>query len=304
MPPPPSGPRGSVAAVSAVHVLANPAARRGRGTTRLEAVVAELTRRGVAPAVLDAPSVDAARVALRTAVAEGASRVVLVGGDGLVHLAAQELAGTTVTVGIVASGTGNDFAHALGLDRDDLAAQVARTLEPPVALDAIRSDGTWVASVATLGFAARVNARANAMARPRGSARYTIATVAELPRLRPVPLVLELDDRTLEVETTLLAIANTSCFGGGMRICPDARADDGLLDVAVIGAVGRATLLRVFPRVFRGTHVDHPRVTMHRARRVVLRDTDADVWGDGERVGATPRAFEAVPSSLFVAGAR
>jgi diacylglycerol kinase (ATP) len=290
--------------VSTVHVLANPAARKGRGATPLAQVTAALRAQGADPVDVAASTPDAARTALRALVAEHATRVVLVGGDGLVHLAAQELAGHDVAIGIGPAGTGNDFAHALGLDDGALDARVARALAPTVALDAIASDGTWIASVATLGFSARVNARANALRRPRGRARYTIATMAELPALRPVPVVLELDDRTVEVDATLLAVANTSCFGGGMRICPDARPDDGLLDVAVIGAVGRATLLTVFPRVFRGSHVDHPRVTMHRAARVVVRGTDDEVWGDGEPVGPAPRTFVAVPGALHVAGAR
>ena len=290
--------------MSTVHVLANPAARKGRGASPLAQVTAALRAHGAEPVELDASSAGAARTALRALATEATARVVLVGGDGLVHLAAQELAGRPVTIGVVPAGTGNDFAHALGLEDGDLDARVARALAPAVPLDAIRADDAWVASVATLGFSARVNARANALRHPRGSARYTVATIAELPALRPVPVVLDLDDRTVEVEATLLAVANTSCFGGGMRICPDARPDDGLLDVAIIGAVGRATLLTVFPRVFRGSHVDHPRVTMHRAARVVLRGTDDEVWGDGELLGPAPRTFVAVRDALRVAGAR
>ena len=102
----------------------------------------------------------------------------------------------------------------------------------------------------------------------------------------------------------MLAVANTAFFGGGMAICPDARADDSLLDVAVVGDVRPLTLLRVFPRVFRGTHVTHPQVTMYRARRVKLLATAADVWGDGELLGPAPIELEAAGSAFRVAGAR
>lgn len=289
--------------MSDVHVLANPAARKGAGAARHARVLEALRAAGAAVHDLQAPDVEHARRALAEVVATGGGRVVLVGGDGLVHLALQELATTGTELALIPAGTGNDFAHALGLDRGGLDEQIARALGPARPLDAIRTTHGWVASVAGIGFSATVNERANALAWPRGAARYTIATMLVLPQLRAVSLTLELDGERLEVDTVMLAVANTSCFGGGMRICPDARPDDGLLDVAIIGAVPATTLLRVFPRVFRGTHVTHPRCTMRRARHVRLLDTTARLWGDGELVGAAPLELTAVPGAILVAGA-
>ena len=287
-----------------VHVLANPAARKGRGAAHYAKVLAALRAHGDPFTELDATTPDLARAALRSVAVDESARVLLVGGDGLVHLALQELATTMTVVGIIPAGTGNDFAHALGLDRGSLTEQVDAALGPARTLDAIRTTHGWVASVATIGFAASVNARANALTWPGGRARYTVATVAVLPRLRPVSLVLELDGERVEVTTTMLAVANTAFFGGGMAICPGARADDSLLDIAVVGDVGPLTLLRVFPRVFRGTHVTHPQVTMYRARRVKVLATAADVWGDGELLGPAPIELEAAGSAFRVAGAR
>jgi diacylglycerol kinase (ATP) len=289
--------------VSTVHVLATPAARTGRGAARYAKVLDALRAHGATFAELDATTAADARAALRTVVSAPDARVVIVGGDGLVHLALQELATTDCELGIIPAGSGNDFAHALGLDKGSLDVQVGRALGDARALDAIRAGTTWVASVATVGFAASVNARANAMRWPRGGARYTVATFAVLPRLRPVSLVLELDGEPTPVLTTMLAIANTSYFGGGMAICPDARPDDGLLDVAVIGDVQPFAMLRVFPRVFRGTHITHPQCTMYRAKRVRLVATRDDVWGDGELVGPAPIELEAVTGAIRVAGA-
>lgn len=289
--------------MSTVHVLANPAARKGRGAARYAKVLDALRAHGAAFVELDATTADDARSALRAVVSDHDARVVIVGGDGLVHLALQELATTECVLGIIPAGSGNDFAHALGLDRGPIDMQVARALDAARSLDAIRAGSTWVASVATVGFAASVNARANALRRPRGGLRYTVATLAVLPRLRAVPLVLELDGEPTPVLTTMLAIANTSCFGGGMAICPDARPDDGLLDVAVIGDVQPFAMLRVFPRVFRGTHITHPECTMYRAKRVRLLATRTDLWGDGELVGPAPIELEAVAGAIRVAGA-
>lgn len=298
----PTTPQPDTSNVSAVYVLANPEARKGRGAVRYRKVLATLTANGATYTELDATTIDCARSSLRDVVALGGARVVLVGGDGLVHLALQELAMTDTEVGIIPAGTGNDFAHALGLDAGALGEQVLRALGPSRPLDAIRTTHGWVASVATLGFAAAVNKRANALSWPRGGSRYTVATVVVLPSLRSTTLDLELDHETIRVTTTLLAIANTPFFGGGMAICPEARADDGLLHVAVIGDVGRFALLRVFPRVFRGTHITHPRCTMYRARRVCVFDTTTEVWGDGEFIGAAPIELEAIPAAFRVAG--
>jgi len=293
--------------MSTVHVLGNPTAGRGHAARVLADVTAEVRRRGDRPELLEATTRDAALATLRRAVDDGAERVVLVGGDGLAHLAVQAIAATKVVLGMVPMGTGNDFARALGIHRRDLADAVGRALSEPTSIDAMRTNHGWCASVATLGFSALVNERANALRFPRGSARYTVATVREIPALTPTPLHIEIDGEAIDVDTTLLAIANTPYFGGGMAICPAADPRDGRLDVAIVEAVGRATLLRFFPRVFRGTHVTHPRVRMLTGRelRIERRDTtgrDAGLWGDGEPMGPLPTHIEVVPDALHIAG--
>ncbi|HEV8296406.1 MAG TPA: diacylglycerol kinase family protein [Acidimicrobiales bacterium] len=285
-----------------VHLLGNPTADGGRAGATIDAVAARVRAHGHDLVRHDAPSVAAVTDAAARAVRDQVDRLLLVGGDGLIHLAAQAAACSATPIGIVPAGSGNDFAGALGLDRGTTADAVDRALAPAHPMDAIRVGDRWVVSVATLGFSARVNQRANALRRPRGPARYTVATLLELPRLAPVALTIELDGVRHDWEITLLAIANTAAFGGGMAICPNASPHDGQLEIAVIGPVGRATLLRIFPRVFKGTHVTHPAVRMFSARRVVVHSGAQPVRGDGEPVGATPITFEAVPGALMVAG--
>lgn len=264
-----------------------------------------LRRRGVACDVLDAPTAeDGARLA-RAVVDGGAERLVCVGGDGVVRIGVGATAETGCVLGIVPDGTGNDFARALGLLDGSLDDAVVRALADPIPVDAIRTDHGWAASVATLGFSGDVTARANAMRWPRGGLRYTIATLRQLPRLRTLSLVLDVDGRRAPVDTTLLAIGNTAYFGGGMRICPDAAPTDGRLQVVSIGAVPRRTFVRVFPRVFSGRHVDHRAVTVDAGTRVQVTGV-GDVWADGDRLGALgrePTTFEAVPGAISVAGA-
>jgi diacylglycerol kinase (ATP) len=290
--------------MTALHVLGNPNAAAGRRSSSLDDVVASIRALGHDVVRHDARSRDEAASIAHEAVAAGASRLVVVGGDGLVHLAVQALACRDVTLGVVPLGTGNDYARALGVAGLDTAAAVERALGPATALDAMRTTHGWVASVASVGFSAAVNARANRLRRPRGAGRYTVATVLELPRLSPLAVTLDVDGTELEVETAFVVVANTAYFGGGMAICPDASPCDGELDIAVVDAVSRHTLLRVFPRVYRGTHVTHPACRMLRGRRVRIAATDAELWGDGERVGAAPVDIDVVPGALRVAGAR
>ncbi len=285
-----------------VHVLGNPASRGGTGD--VEKVTAQIRRLGHEVAVLDATSAVASKAAVQEAVDEGATRVVAVGGDGLVRIALQAVASTDVVLGVVPQGTGNDFARALGLLDGDLATHVRRALAPGVAVDAMRTDHGWVASVATMGFAGDVTARANALRWPRGAQRYTVATVLQMPRLRSLSATIEVDGVTHDAATTMLSIGNTASFGGGMRICPDATPTDGLLHVVVIGDVPRRTFLRVFPRVFGGGHVRHPDVQTYSGRTVTVTSAnDVMMWADGDELGPLPVTCEVVAGAVQMAGA-
>jgi diacylglycerol kinase (ATP) len=285
-----------------VHVLGNPTARGGTG--QIDDVVAALERRDVEAIVLDAATPADARVAARHAVVGGAKRLVAVGGDGVVHLAVNAVAESATVLGVVPLGTGNDFARALGLLDGDVDQQVGRALADPVAIDAIRSTHGWVATVATLGFSGDVTARANRLRWPRGQLRYTLATLLQLPRLRTLPVTVEVDGRAVGGATTLLAVGNTAFFGGGMRICPDARPDDGRLQVVSIGDVPRHTFLRVFPTVFSGRHIDRPEVAAAIGTGATIEGADVDVWADGEPLGSLPIRLDVVPAALRIAGVR
>jgi diacylglycerol kinase (ATP) len=287
--------------VTEVHVLGNPAARGGTGD--VERVVDELRAGGRRATLLRAGSAQESAAAAAQAVADGAERLVVVGGDGLVRIAVDAVAGSDVVLGIVPQGTGNDFARALGLLDGSLEQHVAAAMADPVPVDGMRTDHGWVASVATMGFSGDVTARANALRWPRGSQRYTVATLLQLPRLRRLSATIEVDGVTHSADTTMLSIGNTAYFGGGMKICPDARPDDGLLHVVVIGDVPKRTFLRVFPAVFRGGHVRHPDVAVYSGRKVTVSGDDL-MWADGDELGPLPVTCEVVPGAVQVAGAR
>lgn len=294
---------------SSVHLLANPAARGGRRAAAGQAVARAIEAAGhdVVPLHPTGPADTADTVA--KARVDGMERLVVAGGDGLIHHVLPALATTDVILGIVPVGTGNDFARALGLPTR-LRAAVAAALGPAHPVDLVAADdGRWAATVVTGGFSGQVNARANNLRFPPGQQRYTVATLAELRRLRPVTLTLTIpaaeggEDRPDLVErhtTTLFAVANTRYFGGGMAICPAARPDDGLLDVTIVGPTTPFQLARMLPTVFPGRHVRHPAVVTRRARRIHV-ETDANLWADGEPFGSGGR-LEAAAGALRVAG--
>ena len=253
---------------------------------------------------------EAARTEIDRASASnnGQPVLVVVGGDGMVSLGVNLLAESPVALGVVPAGTGNDFARAIGLPVGDIGAsirQLVSALETePTAIDLARithGEGvTWYAAVLSGGFDAIVNERANRMRRPRGKSRYTIALLLELVKLRPRHYKLTLDGEKFEVDANLVAVANGESLGGGMRICPDASLHDGLLDVAWLAPVSRRRFLQLFPKVFRGEHVDEPEVTIRRSKHVHLDSPDIVAYADGERVGPLPVDIVSVPAAVRV----
>jgi diacylglycerol kinase (ATP) len=286
---------------SEIALLVNPTSGGGRGARAGRDAAATLRRHGRRVRALVGRDGDEASDLAGRAVADGVDGLVVVGGDGMVHLAVQHLAGTDVPLGVVPAGTGNDVARYLGVPRHDAtaAAEVVASGRQR-RMDLARAGGVHYATVLACGFDSLVNERANAMRRPRGQLRYTLATAAELRALSPVRFTLELDGCRREVDATLVAVGNGPSYGGGLRICEGATVDDGLLDVVVIGPVGRAELVRVFPRLFRGTHTTHPQYQHHRARRVSVAAPGIVAYADGERLAALPLTVDVVPRALSV----
>ncbi|MGW8692860.1 diacylglycerol kinase family protein, partial [[Kitasatospora] papulosa] len=242
----------------------------------------------------------------REAVAGGTGALITVGGDGMMSLALQAVAGTATPLGAVAVGTGNDFARALGLPIRDPAAAGRLAAEALKAgtvrsIDLGRVGERWFGSVLASGFDSRVNDRGNRMRWIGGRFKYDLAILAELAAFRPVPYRLRLDDGPVtEVEATLIAVGNGTTYGGGMRICADAVMDDGLLDVTVVGDCSRTTLLKVFPKVYRGTHLGHPAVTVHRVSSISLEAAGVTAYADGEPLGPLPLDATCVPGAVRV----
>lgn len=287
-----------------IHLLVNPSSKRG--TKDGEAVRSILVDLGVTVEHLRPTCADDVAASIDRA---GPEHVVAVGGDGLIHRALPALAGHEITLGIVPSGTGNDFARALGLPARRRPA-TRRAIGSYRAIDLLRialDDGStaWAATVVTSGFSGRVNQTANERSFPRGQLKYTVASFTELGRLASFPMTLRSQDddedlAALSGACTLLAIANTRYFGGGMAIAPTADPTDGLFDVTIVGDVPAWQLAAVLPTVFVGQHVRHPEVRCGRGANARVGQPE-DVWADGELIGRGPFSVEVVGGALRVA---
>ncbi|MFI2434117.1 diacylglycerol kinase [Streptomyces sp. NPDC018693] len=293
---------------SEITLFVNPTAGRGRGADAAQPAASAFRDAGYSVRTVVGEDAPDALARARAAVADGTGALVAVGGDGLVHLALQAVAGTRTPLGVVAVGTGNDFARTLGLPvgaPDTAGRLMAEGLKGSHVrdIDLGRVGDRWFGTVLASGFDSRVNDRGNRMRWPAGRAKYDLAMLAELAAFRPFPYRIRLDGGEVrEIEATLVAVGNGSSYGGGMRICPGADPADGLFDVTVVGDCSRRTLLRVFPRVYRGTHVEHSKVTVFRAAEVEIAAPGVTGYADGEPLGALPLTARCVPGAVRVIG--
>ncbi|GAA1307553.1 diacylglycerol/lipid kinase family protein [Saccharothrix xinjiangensis] len=295
-----------------VTVALNPTAGGGRHGTRLNAVLDGL-RGHVDVEVLTAAGAGEALGGYREAIDRGTDALVAIGGDGTFHTAAQAVAGGRTPVGLVPTGTCNDLADALGLPPDPVAA--ARAVGEALAAGRTREvdlarvdypDGRSVrfASVLMIGYAASVADRGSRLRRPSGPRRYDVAAVLELPRFRPEVYEVELDGVPATLPAVLFAVGNTRRFGGKLHVCPDARVDDGLLDVATMGPNTLVATLGTVLRLFSGkARASDTSTRRFRVRSVRVANPGLLVCADGEALPPPPFTITGEPGALVVPAA-
>lgn len=287
-----------------IAVLANPFSGKGRGGRAAEAAVRLLQERGSeVRTYAGASAADTARLA-ETALAEEPRVLVVVGGDGTLSGVLDTVCAASVPVVLVAAGTGNDLARALGLPRGDAraAAELALTGAPRAidvgVVDTARGSRKFL-TIAALGFDAKVSDRTNRLRWPHGAPRYYLALLIELVRLRPMDFTLSVDgEAARSAPGTLIAAGSTSSYGGGMPICAGAVPDDGLLDIVHVAPLGRLRLLRLFPLLLRGSHLSRGEVAHRRARSVTVSAPGLVVYADGERIGEDECTISVLPGAL------
>lgn len=271
--------------------IVNPRAGRGRGAGMPDRLRARLRERGLGGevAVTSGPR-DAVRLA-REAAGRGAPLVVAVGGDGTAHEVVNGLAGSDTTFGLVPVGTGNDMALALGIPASlDAALDViVAGRERRIDLGAF-DDGAWFGNSLGLGFEAQVTLESRKVQRLSGFAVYLWAVVRALAGLRCPDLVLRVDGEESRGPRLLVCVGNGPRVGGGFLLTPDARNDDGRLDLCVVEGMGRWRVLRTLPKAISGTHTGEPGIRMLRGRTIEIESRDGFPFhADGEVIDTARR---------------
>ncbi|MEO5921976.1 MAG: diacylglycerol kinase family protein [Pseudolysinimonas sp.] len=289
-------------------VAVNPNASFGATRQVGPAAVATLRAMGHDVTMLIEPDFEQLLVTARKMVKSKPDAFVVVGGDGMVNLGANMVARTNVPLGIIPSGTGNDMARVLGIPHDNtekaIEALAAAIQLPPRTIDvgyAKSAEGDrYFACMMSAGFDALANERANNMHHPKGKSRYTIAMVIELIKLKRIHYKLTMDGVVLETAATLVCVGNGESLGGGMKVTPTAKVDDGLLDVLLVKPLGRVAFLRIFPRVFTGEHVTDSRVEIFKVKKVRIEADGVVGYADGDRFAPLPIELEVVPGGMKV----
>jgi diacylglycerol kinase (ATP) len=296
--------------IGMVTALTNPVSGHGAAIRAAQRAIARLHRRGVEVVEIIGDDAENARHLVGAELERGTDAVMVTGGDGVVSNALQVLAGTDVPLGIIPAGTGNDHAREFGIPTKDPEAAADIVVDgwtETIDLGKIQwGDGRkkcekWFGTVAATGFDSLVTDRANRMTWPHGRLRYYIAMLAELSQLRLLPFRMVLDGtREIDADITLAAFGNARSYGGGLLICPNADPTDGLLDITMAHSASRTKLVRLFPTVMKGTHVDLDEVTTARAKSVHVECPGINVYADGDFACALPAEISAVPAALQI----
>jgi diacylglycerol kinase (ATP) len=279
-------------------IAINPNSGQGRSIAIGEEVIKYFARKNLEYRIFSALSADALQQDLENFLdQQSVDGVISVGGDGLAHLILQVAVPRHIPFAIIPAGTGNDIVRTLGWSLDNIQSQLDRvtsTKAEPIDLGNV--DSEWFAAILSTGFDSIVNERANRLKWPKGPQRYNVAIARELPRFTPIEYEITTDTRTFTTKAMLIAIGNGRSYGGGMLVCPQAHINDGLFDVMILEPVSKLEFLKVFPKVYSGSHLSHPKVSTFRTKKISIQ-ADAVAYADGERIGAAPISAECVPSA-------
>ena len=280
-------------------LFANPTSGRGKGAKVLAIIEKYLISQNLHFILISTSSLNQSLLLLKGNIQKyPEAKVIVIGGDGMVHVAINNIENNPI--GLIPAGTGNDFARALGLALDDPISSIKRASSANIDLVDLGKVGEdYFAAICSTGFDSIVNERANGLKWPHGKMKYNIAMLLELSRFQPKSYKIVVDGKSLETQAMLIAIANGLSYGGGMKVCPAAQLQDGLLDIMILGPVSKFEFIRIFPSVFKGLHITHPAVSIFQGRSIQI-TADAVGYADGERIGNLPLNISISPNRMKV----
>ena len=284
-------------------VVSNSNAGKGKGRILARDFIKLLSDNGLENKLIDCDTFAETSILLEREIKSNRyNYLIAVGGDGLVNLCLQMVAEKQICLGVIPAGTGNDFARATGFNGKSVSEIFSIiSKSKPIKIDlgkAVSAGGSkWFVQVLSTGFDAIVNSLANRMVWPRGKSKYTIATILILSRFKSILYKFEIDGKSIEQNAMLLVVANGESYGGGMRICPGASNSDGIFDILIVKPVTKIVLLTIFPKVFKGNHIPHPKIDVYKGKHVKISGPTVS-YADGEFVSQLPIEVTNVPNAL------
>jgi len=295
-------PAATTAPTRPISLIVNPSAGGGRAGRLLGEVGMALSARGLSHHVEPTRSLEHA-AELAAAAAAAGELAAAFGGDGLIAAVAGALRDTDGILGILPGGRGNDLARVLGIPSDPVAACEVLASGVVRRLDLGEAASRTFLGIASCGFDSEANRIANQARLVNGNLVYAYGAVRALARWRPATFEVTLDgNRTHVVTGYSVGAANNKAYGGGMYAAPDAELDDGLLDVVTCAHLPRWRFLTsLMPKVFKGTHVNEPEVTVWRAAEVTIAaDRPFTLYADGDPIAELPVSIRIVPRAVQV----
>ena len=287
-----------------VCLIVNPHAGGGRGMRLLPGVEAALRGQGRPFRVQPTTSMQHARELAREACDAG-EVVAAMGGDGIVGAVAGELRDGKGLLAVLPGGRGNDFARKLRIPFDPVEAVALIQSGAETRVDLADANGTTYLGILSAGIDSDVSRIALETRLKLGTFVYTYGVLRAIASWRTASWKLTLDGEPSTFDGYSVAVCNSGVFGGGMFLAPDARLDDGLLDVVMISAQAKTRYLRGLPRVFKGTHLRDPAVRLVRCREVAFEaERPFTAYADGDPIAELPVTVRALPGSLRVVAPR
>lgn len=284
----------------ALVLLVNPTSGGGKATRLLPQVRQRLELAGV-PHRVETTRSGAHAVDLAKAAAAVGEIPVVISGDGLIGMVGGALAGGDIPLGIIPGGRGNDLARVLGIPTDPVAATDLLIAGTSREIDVGEANGRRFLCIASTGFDSDANRIANEARLIKGPAVYAYAALRALIAWKPARFELKLAGESLDFSGYSVAVANSSAYGGGMFVAPNAEIDDGQFDVVTVAKVGKLRFLLNLPKVFKGSHVANDEVSVHRSTSVELSaDRPFALYADGEHLTDLPANIRLLPRALAV----